>query len=102
VHRVELASRAKRDLKRIKGSALDAILDALEHVLTADPPPTNIDVKPLAGRAPWLRLRVGGHRVLYRPLTVTELRDLDAEEQTGFLVGRVIDRRDLEKAVKSL
>jgi mRNA-degrading endonuclease RelE of RelBE toxin-antitoxin system len=49
-----------------------------------------LDIKPLRGRALWLRLRVGDWRVLYRPV------------DRGFWVERVIHRRDLERAVESL
>jgi hypothetical protein len=58
----------------------------------------NLDVKALSGRAPWLRMRVGDWRVLYRPLTQAEA----AESGRGWLVARVVDRRDLERSVRSL
>jgi ParE toxin of type II toxin-antitoxin system, parDE len=54
----------------------------------------NIDLKPVAGRAPWRRLRVGDHRVLYRELT--------EETDAHYLVARVIDRRDLHRAIDRL
>jgi hypothetical protein len=54
----------------------------------------NLDVKPVAGRAPWRRRRVGEHRLLYR-----ELAD---EADSRYLVARVIDRRDLHRAIDKL
>jgi hypothetical protein len=56
----------------------------------------NLDAKPLVGRAPWRRLRVGELRVLYRPLTEEEAAE------GGYLIARVIHRRDLQRAVSSL
>ena len=71
------------------------VRDALEALSAgAD----NLDVKALAGRAPWLRLRVGDWRVLYRPLSAEEA----AAGGPGWLVARVVDRRDLERSVRSL
>jgi hypothetical protein len=56
----------------------------------------NLDLKPPAGRAPWRRLRTGELRVLYRPLTASEAAD------GGYLIARVIHRRELQRAVSSL
>jgi mRNA-degrading endonuclease RelE of RelBE toxin-antitoxin system len=49
-----------------------------------------IDVKPLVGHSPWLRVRVGDVRVILRSIDGT------------YLVERVIDRRDLDRALDSL
>ncbi len=102
MYRVELSKRALRDLRRIDHRGRRRLLDLLEDDLAAEPHPANLDVKPLTGRAPWLRLRRGEHRVLYRPLTNDELKALAATELAGFLVERVIDRRDLERAASGL
>ena len=45
------------------------VSDALESLAAGA---ENLDVKALAGRTPWLRLRVGDWRVLYRPLSAEE------------------------------
>lgn len=58
----------------------------------------NADIKALAGAAPWLRLGAGDWRVLYRPLTETE----SVEGGPAFLVARVVHRRDLLRAVRTL
>ncbi|MGH3372476.1 MAG: hypothetical protein ACRDPR_21020, partial [Nocardioidaceae bacterium] len=120
------------------------VIDALTVGLTAVPPPSNLDVKALKGAKPWLRLRVGNYRILYRPLTAKELvivsatpEDLVAiginpkklagltakqaaaltlsprklaalqrrrqqRAETGYVVARIVHRRDLERAVRTL
>lgn len=60
--------------------------------LANDPSDPGLDVKALVGRRPWRRLRVGNHRVLFRFF----------DGQKLLLVGRVIDRKELEKAVETL
>jgi mRNA-degrading endonuclease RelE of RelBE toxin-antitoxin system len=102
MYRVELSKRALRDLRRLDHPVRRRLLDLLERELAAEPQPPNLDVKALVGRSPWLRLRRGEHRIIYRPLTKAELARLDALEPAGFLVGRVVDRRDLERAAASL
>jgi mRNA-degrading endonuclease RelE of RelBE toxin-antitoxin system len=99
MYRVE---RALRDLRRIEHKSRRRLLDLLENDLASEPQPANLDIKALTGRAPWLRLRRGEYRVLYRPLTDDELRALSASEQAGFLVERVVDRGDLERAASTL
>jgi mRNA-degrading endonuclease RelE of RelBE toxin-antitoxin system len=59
------------------------------------------DVRALKGRAPWLRMRVGDYRLLFRRLHPEEVRDL-GREGAGFLVARIVNRRDLELAVQTL
>lgn len=102
MYRVELSKRALRDLRRIDHKSRKRLLDLLEDDLAVEPQPANLNIKALTGRAPWLRLRRGEHRVLYRPLTQAELRALNANEQAGYLVERIIDRRDLERAAATL
>ncbi|HXN36885.1 MAG TPA: type II toxin-antitoxin system RelE/ParE family toxin [Solirubrobacteraceae bacterium] len=102
MYRVELSKRALRDLRRIDHKSRRRLLDLLENDLAAEPQPRNLDIKALTGRPPWLRLRRGEYRVLYRPLTRSELRALAASEKAGFLVERVVDRGDLERAASTL
>jgi hypothetical protein len=52
----------------------------------------NLDIKALTGRSPWLRMRVGDWRVIYRP----------ADPGPGWYVARVVNRRDLDATVKQL
>lgn len=85
---VELSARAERDLRRIKrGRDRQRLVVALQ-ALGDDA--ANLDVKALQGRAPWRRLRVGDYRVLYRPV------------EQGLWVERIMDRRDLDRAVATL
>jgi hypothetical protein len=47
-------------------------------------------------------LRSGDWRVLLRPLSVRELADVANAATRGFLVARIVNRRDLERAVATL
>ncbi|HEY7951447.1 MAG TPA: type II toxin-antitoxin system RelE/ParE family toxin [Solirubrobacteraceae bacterium] len=88
---VKLAPRAIRDLKRLDRQTRKRVQQAF-RALGANA--ENLDIKPVAGHTPWRRLRVGEHRVLYRELA----------DETGarYLVARVIDRRDLHRAIDKL
>jgi mRNA interferase RelE/StbE len=88
---ITLAPRASRDLKRLDRPTRKRVQRAFED-LAVDA--ANLDIKPVAGHSPWRRLRVGEHRVLYRELT--------AEAGPRYLVARVIDRRDLHRAIDKL
>lgn len=93
---VVLSRRTERDLRRIgPGEGLARIREALEG-LAAEA--TNLDIKPLAGAAPWHRLRVGDYRILYRPIEMGEGVDSEAH----WLMARIVHRRNLERAVSTL
>lgn len=93
---VVLSRRAERDLHRIgAGVDLARLRTALEALAGGA---ANVDAKPLAGFAPWHRLRVGDYRILYRAVDPGEAGDADAR----WLVARVVHRRDLERAVSTL
>jgi mRNA-degrading endonuclease RelE of RelBE toxin-antitoxin system len=94
VREVEFASRAARDVKNMPRQDRRRVLDAIAETLGADELPANADVKALTGRAPWRRQRVGQWRVIYRPCA--------PEEPGDILVARVVNRRDLERAMTSL
>lgn len=102
VNHIELSKRALKDLRRIDHGNRRRLIALLEDDLSAEPQPPNLDVKPLVGRSPWLRLRRGDYRILYRPLTDPELQTLGVSEKVGFLVERIIDRGDLERATATL
>ncbi len=89
--KIKLAPRAIRDLKGLDRHTRKRVQNAFQALETDA---ANLDVKPVAGRTPWRRLRVGEHRVLYR-----ELAD---EPDARYLVARVIDRRDLHRAIDKL
>jgi len=93
---VVLSRRAERDLRGIgTGAGLARIRDALEGLAAGA---ANLDIKPLAGAAPWHRLRVGDYRVLYRSIEPGEAADTNAR----WLVARIVHRGDLERAVSTL
>ncbi len=83
-----LSTRAVRDLRRLgPGPELDRIESGLQRLIESEP---NLDVKPLVGSAPWLRLRIGDWRILFRP----------AGDQ--ILVARIIHRSELQQAIRTL
>ena len=97
--RIGLSSRAEKDWSKLDDRTRRSVMTAL-NALASDPPAPNIDQRPLVGHAPWRRIRVGGLRVIFRPLSRVELDSF--EEDRGYLVERVIQRRDLERATKGL
>ncbi|MGA9876545.1 MAG: type II toxin-antitoxin system RelE/ParE family toxin [Solirubrobacteraceae bacterium] len=89
--KIKLAPRAIRDLKGLDRQTRKRVQNAFQALETDAP---NLDIKPVAGHVPWRRLRVGEHRVLYHELT--------DEPDARYLVARVIDRRDLHRAIDKL
>jgi hypothetical protein len=88
VDRIPLSTRAVRDLRRLgPGPELDRIEAGLQRLNTGEP---KLDIKPVTGSPPWLRLCVGDWRVLYRP----------AGDQ--ILVARIIHRSELQQAIRTL
>ena len=100
IARVELSKRARKDLDKLDVATGRRVIGAVDR-LRLRPLPANLDMKPLQGHDPWLRLRVGKFRVLLRPMSASELRSGSAVVR-GFLVERVVDRRDLDEAIKPL
>lgn len=85
---VALSRRAERDLRRMgPGPELDRVVNALRALAAGE---AGLDIRTLAGASPWLRLRVGHWRVLYRPT------------DRGFWIERIVHRRELERAVQTL
>jgi mRNA-degrading endonuclease RelE of RelBE toxin-antitoxin system len=97
---VQVSPRAERDFRRLDGPARRRIRSLLADKLTVTPLPQNLDVKPLEGVPPWFRVRVGEYRLICRALTAREIRETQAT--AGWYVARIIDRKDLPKAVKNL
>lgn len=94
---IELTNRAVKDVKALDRGTRDRIREGLEQLRENY---DNLDVVLLAGSAPWRRLRVGDFRVLFRPMTVEEARTFAADR--GFFVARIVNRRDLHRAVANL
>jgi mRNA-degrading endonuclease RelE of RelBE toxin-antitoxin system len=85
---ITISNRAKRDLRRIgPGPHRDQVTKGLKTLAEGA---ANLDIKALDGHAPWLRLRIGDYRALYRPI------------EGGWWVERVVNRRDLEQALTTL
>jgi mRNA interferase RelE/StbE len=89
VPEVELSRRAVKELDSIPKRTAKRVVDALAQ-LGGDPESTSLDVKALVGKRPWRRLRIGDYRVLFRT------------EGDVVLVARVIDRKELDRAIRSL
>ncbi|MGH2852658.1 MAG: type II toxin-antitoxin system RelE family toxin [Solirubrobacteraceae bacterium] len=87
---VELDRQAQRDLRKLHPDDHRAALRAMADVLTHEPLPAKANDRALKGAAPWRRLRVGELRILWRAV---------GERRRG---ARVIHRRDLERAVRTL
>jgi mRNA-degrading endonuclease RelE of RelBE toxin-antitoxin system len=92
---IEISRRAMRDLRKLASGDVRRVRGGLEALSAGA---ANLDVKAVANRAPWLRLRMGELRVLYRPLNEDEL-DQDAEK---WLISRGVHRRELDRAIASL
>lgn len=87
---VEFTNRAVKDMRRIGAADRAAIYTVLERLQSGD---ESVDDKALKGLAPWRRLRAGSFRVLFCPATA---------RRATIIVARVVNRRDLERAAKSL
>jgi len=96
---LRFTSRAAADWKKLDVATKERIDEALE-ALRQEPRPANLDDKALEGRAPWRRLRVGDHRVIFRTFTAAERRQYESPK--GYVIERLIDRRDLDRATKGL
>jgi mRNA interferase RelE/StbE len=59
---VEARPRARKALRQLDPAARRTILTAM-RALGIEPRPAG--VKPLKGHRPWLRVRVGDHRIIY-------------------------------------
>jgi len=103
---VEFSKRAVKDLRGLPENARKLARKKLKG-LEPIPPLANLDIKPVEGHRPWLRMRVGDYRVLFRVLSRAEMDLLVMRRgalagETGYLVARVVDRAELERAVDTL
>ena len=88
---IRLSRRAVKDLDALPKRTAARVLGVLER-LAEDPTSDRLDVKGLAGRRPWRRLRVGDYRILFKPVDRGRI----------LLVARIIDRKELDRAVAAL
>ena len=89
-----LSRRARDELSHLPEQERARVRRALQALRAGAP---NLDIRPLVGAQPWLRLRVGDIRVLFRRLPAG-----DIEPAGTIFVGRVVNRRGLDDAVGSL
>jgi mRNA-degrading endonuclease RelE of RelBE toxin-antitoxin system len=105
-HHLEYGKRATKDMRKIPRKDRERI-GAQVAQLGKIPPAANLDLDKIRRQEPWLRLRVGNFRVLFRQLTRGEmdvlcLRRGTLAGATGFLIGRVVDKQDVERAIDTL
>lgn len=82
-----VSPRGERDLRRVPVGQRLAIVEGM-HALADERP--GADIKALAGHRGWYRLRVGDWRVLY------------LSDPPGIVIDRIVNRRDLERALATL
>ena len=97
---VAISPRAEKDFRGLDVTTRKRVRAVLADRLASVPLPGNLDLKPLEGLRPWLRVRVGEHRIICRPLTPAELRGTGSS--VGYYVARIIDRKQLLAAAKNL
>lgn len=67
----------------------------------------NLDIKLVTDKPPFLRLRTGDFRLLLQPLTQDDMDRLREQRGTldcerGYLVARIVDRADWDRALSTL
>ncbi len=82
-----ISKRGERDLAAVPVQERKRVSEGLRQLGEESP---SVDVKALVGHTGWYRLRVGNWRVLYF---------LDDD---GVIIERIINRRDLERSVRTL
>lgn len=99
---IETGGRAAKELRDTPDDAQKRLRRALKDLET-DPWPANLDICTLTGYSPWMRCRVGDHRILLRPMTDAELVILEVDlPREGFLVARVVHKRYARRAIRGL
>lgn len=98
--RVDLSSSAQKDLGKLLKTPVGPELKRIVlQELTAEPWPDNLDVVSLEGKGNWLRVRAGEFRIVLRALSAAECKARGVAK--GYLVDRVVNRRDLERILKA-
>ena len=106
VNHVVTSTHFEGDLWRLPTRDRRRVLTVLRDVLPLEPLPANVDVKALKGSSPWLRLRVGDWRIVFRPLTRRELVAISRRRERvttgGYYVETVVNRRELRRTARRL
>jgi hypothetical protein len=104
VAHVEFGPEVDRDVARARKSGEAKRIARAIAALERDE--RGADIVALQGRPPWRRLRAGDWRIIFRPLTSAEVKSLPRKgrglPQRGYLVARIVNRRDLERAIRRL
>ena len=82
-----ISKRGERDLAAVPVQERKKIIEGMRQLGEESP---NVDVKDLAGHAGWYRLQVGNWRVLC------------FSDVQGVAIERIVNRRDLERSVRTL
>lgn len=88
---LELDRTACKDLNRLDRQIRDRVIKVLKELESSKSPPSNLDIKPIKGSEPWLRLRIGTYRVLLRKMT-----------PDAYVVHRIVHRKDLDREAQKL
>jgi mRNA-degrading endonuclease RelE of RelBE toxin-antitoxin system len=102
---IEINTHFLDDLRRLPLHVQQRVSTALD-ALPREVAPSNLDIKPMKGHRPWLRLRIGDWRIVFRPLTQRELDTIRRREGSfftrGYYVETVVNRRELDRVSRKL
>ncbi len=95
-----LAPQAERDLRKLRRSPdLGRLRGAIRALERGE---EGLDIVALEGRRPWRRLRDGDWRIIFRQLSQAETRRMGIADGDAILVARVVNRRELDRAIRAL
>jgi mRNA-degrading endonuclease RelE of RelBE toxin-antitoxin system len=104
---LEFSKRARKDMKKLPRQEAARLAVDIQARLMPSPPPDNADLDWIAGHRPFMRLRIGDHRVIFRALTSHEMACLvmrrgTLDGPTGYLIERVVDKKDFDRVKRTL
>ena len=106
VNPVVTSTHFEDDLLRLPATDRKRVLIVLRDTLPSEPLPPNLNIKATKGHAPWLRLRVGDWRIIFRPLARSELEAVrqrrGRESARGYYVETVVRRSELHRVARRL
>jgi mRNA-degrading endonuclease RelE of RelBE toxin-antitoxin system len=106
VNHVVTSTHFEDDLSRLPAADRKRVLTVLRDTLPSESLPPNLNIKAIKGYAPWLRLRVGDWRIIFRPLARGELEAArqrhGRESARGYYVETVVRRSELPRVARRL
>jgi hypothetical protein len=104
---IQMSVRASRDVTSMgRGPDQHRLIERMTEKITRYVNDGAGDVVAITGAHPWLRLRVGDYRVIFRLLTSQEIetmRNVSSERSdAGVIVERVVHRSELSRALRRL